>query len=177
VACKEPADPSPKPPQTIILQLEPRKYAVAVWRREESGVPVYEIVNENIRDARVAATVAPGGREDSEPSRGKVKRPGPIPRALRKDVQMFPPESGAYVPPDRNGHSRQTRGRTQHLGVGKTLRRIRKAKGMSQAALAERADLSREYVNKIEAGRYDPPLSTINALAKALGVKPGRFFE
>jgi transcriptional regulator with XRE-family HTH domain len=61
--------------------------------------------------------------------------------------------------------------------MGKTLRRIRKAKGMSQAALAERADLSREYVNKIEAGRYDPPLSTINALAKALGVKPGRLFE
>jgi transcriptional regulator with XRE-family HTH domain len=61
--------------------------------------------------------------------------------------------------------------------MGKTLKRIRKAKGMSQAALAERADLSREYVNKIEAGRYDPPLSTINALAKALGVKPGRLFE
>jgi DNA-binding XRE family transcriptional regulator len=32
-------------------------------------------------------------------------------------------------------------------------------------------------VNKIEAGRYDPPLSTINALAKALGVKVGRVLE
>ena len=42
---------------------------------------------------------------------------------------------------------------------------------MSRAALAAWADLSREYVNKIEAGRYDPPLSTINALAAALGVK------
>lgn len=41
---------------------------------------------------------------------------------------------------------------------------------MSQAELARRADLSREYVNKLDAGRYDPPLSTINALAKALGV-------
>ena len=34
-----------------------------------------------------------------------------------------------------------------------------------------RAGLSREYVNKIEADRYDPPLSTLNSLAKALGVR------
>jgi transcriptional regulator with XRE-family HTH domain len=57
------------------------------------------------------------------------------------------------------------------------LRKLRKAKKMSQAMLAERAGLSREYVNKIEAGRYDPPLSTISALAKALGVKVGRLLE
>jgi transcriptional regulator with XRE-family HTH domain len=61
--------------------------------------------------------------------------------------------------------------------MGKTLQKLRKAKGLSQAALAEKADLSREYVNKIEAGRYDPPLSTITALAKALGVKAGRLVE
>ncbi len=51
------------------------------------------------------------------------------------------------------------------------LRKLRKDKGLSQAVLAERAQLSREYVNKIEAGRYDPPLSTLNRLAKALKVK------
>jgi len=61
--------------------------------------------------------------------------------------------------------------------VGRTLRKLRKEKGLSQADLADRADLSREYVNKIEAGRYDPPLSTINALAKALRVKPARLLE
>ena len=27
------------------------------------------------------------------------------------------------------------------------------------------------YVNKIEAGRYDPPLSTLNSLAKALRIR------
>jgi transcriptional regulator with XRE-family HTH domain len=54
--------------------------------------------------------------------------------------------------------------------MGKRLRKLRIAKNLSQATVAKRADLSREYVNKIEAGRYDPPLSTINALAKALGV-------
>jgi transcriptional regulator with XRE-family HTH domain len=61
--------------------------------------------------------------------------------------------------------------------MGMALRRIRKAKGMSQAVLADRAGLSREYINKIEAGRYDPPLSTITALAKALSVKVGRLLE
>jgi transcriptional regulator with XRE-family HTH domain len=54
--------------------------------------------------------------------------------------------------------------------MGKTLKRLRTKKKLSQAALAKRAGLSREYVNKIEAGRYDPPLSTLNSLAKALGV-------
>jgi transcriptional regulator with XRE-family HTH domain len=54
--------------------------------------------------------------------------------------------------------------------MGKTLKALRAKKKLSQAALAKRAGLSREYVNKIEAGRYDPPLSTMNSLAKALGV-------
>lgn len=54
--------------------------------------------------------------------------------------------------------------------MGKTLKTLRTKKKLSQAALAQRAGLSREYVNKIEAGRYDPPLSTLNTLAKALGV-------
>lgn len=54
--------------------------------------------------------------------------------------------------------------------MGRTLRELRTQKGLSQAVVARRAKLSREYVNKIEAGRYDPPLSTINALARAVGV-------
>jgi len=61
--------------------------------------------------------------------------------------------------------------------MGKRLRKLRISKKLSQATVAKRADLSREYVNKIEAGRYDPPLSTINALAKALGVSVGELLE
>ena len=52
-----------------------------------------------------------------------------------------------------------------------TLRKLRQARTLSQAAPADRAGFSREYVNKIEAGRYDPPLSTLNSLAKALRIK------
>jgi transcriptional regulator with XRE-family HTH domain len=51
------------------------------------------------------------------------------------------------------------------------LRKLRKARRLSQAALGARAGFTREYVNKIEAGRYDPPLSTLDAFAKALRVK------
>ena len=58
--------------------------------------------------------------------------------------------------------------------MGKTVRQIRQAKGLSQAEVAKRAGLSREYINKIEAGKYDPSLSTINALAAALGVTARR---
>jgi putative transcriptional regulator len=55
--------------------------------------------------------------------------------------------------------------------VGVKLKQLRRARNLSQAALAARAGFSREYVNKIEAGRYDPPLSTLNSLAKALRIK------
>src|SRR5574342_914666 len=56
-----------------------------------------------------------------------------------------------------------------HLGM--KLRALRTARKSSQAALAERAGFGREYVNKIEASRYDPPLSTLNSLVKAPRVK------
>lgn len=60
---------------------------------------------------------------------------------------------------------------------GMRLKAIRTKKKLSQAAVATRAGLSREYVNKIERGRYDPPLSTITALAKALKVRPGSLLD
>jgi transcriptional regulator with XRE-family HTH domain len=50
------------------------------------------------------------------------------------------------------------------------LKRMREAKGLSQADLARRAKITREYVNKLEAGRYDPTVGVIQRLAKALGV-------
>ena len=61
--------------------------------------------------------------------------------------------------------------------MGRTVRKLRLAKKLSQAKLAERCGLSREYINKIEAGKYDPPLSTINAIAEALGVTARRLME
>jgi len=61
--------------------------------------------------------------------------------------------------------------------MGKRLKRLRQARDMSQAALAKNAGLTREYVNKLEAGKQDPSLTTISALAKALGVSVAALFE
>jgi transcriptional regulator with XRE-family HTH domain len=54
--------------------------------------------------------------------------------------------------------------------IGMKLKRLREAKGLSQAVLARRSKITREYVNKIEAGRHDPTVGVLQRLTKALGV-------
>jgi transcriptional regulator with XRE-family HTH domain len=51
------------------------------------------------------------------------------------------------------------------------LKKLRQAQAMTQEQLAARAGVTREYIARLEAGRYDPSLSTIERLAKALKVK------
>ena len=50
---------------------------------------------------------------------------------------------------------------------------IRRRRGLSQEALAKRAGLQRDSVQKIEAGKRSVRLGTLLALADALGVDPG----
>jgi transcriptional regulator with XRE-family HTH domain len=57
------------------------------------------------------------------------------------------------------------------------LKEARTRRKMSQAALAAKAGITREYVNKLEAGRYDPTVGVLQRLAKALGVKVTRFLR
>jgi transcriptional regulator with XRE-family HTH domain len=54
--------------------------------------------------------------------------------------------------------------------LGLRLKKLRMAQGFSQEALANKARITREYVNKLEAGRYDPTISVVQRLAKALKV-------
>ena len=61
--------------------------------------------------------------------------------------------------------------------LGMRLKRIRTARGLSQDALANKAKLTREYVNKLEAGRYDPTVSVVRRLAKALKVSVAELVE
>jgi DNA-binding XRE family transcriptional regulator len=49
--------------------------------------------------------------------------------------------------------------------------------GRPRRSLAKRAKITREYVNKLEAGRYDPTMGTLQALAKALGVPVTELLE
>lgn len=48
---------------------------------------------------------------------------------------------------------------------------------MSQSILAKRAQLTRVYITRLEAGRQDPSLTTIDAIAKALGVPATALLE
>jgi transcriptional regulator with XRE-family HTH domain len=61
--------------------------------------------------------------------------------------------------------------------LGKRLKQLREERRLSQAKLAKRARLSREYVLRLEAGQQDPSLSTLTALAKALRVEVMKLLE
>lgn len=53
----------------------------------------------------------------------------------------------------------------------RNLRAARQAKGLSQEALAELAQLHRTYVSSVERCERNITLDTVERLAKALGVK------
>jgi len=46
------------------------------------------------------------------------------------------------------------------------LKALREAKGLSQAALADKVGVSREYIARLENRKHDPPLSRIEKLAR-----------
>jgi len=55
--------------------------------------------------------------------------------------------------------------------LGPDLRRLRDARGLTQAALAERAGLSRIFIAKVEAGDRLPSWPTFDRLARLLGAR------
>jgi DNA-binding XRE family transcriptional regulator len=61
--------------------------------------------------------------------------------------------------------------------VGRNVRRLRIAAGLTQTALAERSGIDRTYLSDLEAGRRNPTVTTLARLAKALGVRPSYFFD
>ncbi len=60
---------------------------------------------------------------------------------------------------------------------GATVRAIRQRLGMSQEALAERADLHRTYITGIEAGVRNVTLNSIDKLARALEVSAASLLQ
>lgn len=61
--------------------------------------------------------------------------------------------------------------------LAKRLKQLRADKGMTQRQLAEGAGLSLAYIGRLEIGRYDPQLSTLRRLAKALKCKVSELVE
>ena len=57
------------------------------------------------------------------------------------------------------------------------LKRLRANRKMSQAALAEKSGVSREYIACLDLGQQDPTLGTMQKLAKALKVTVGALVE
>jgi transcriptional regulator with XRE-family HTH domain len=61
--------------------------------------------------------------------------------------------------------------------VGRNVRRLRMAAGLSQAELAGRMGVDRAYVSGLELGQRNPTILTLWHIAKALGVKLRPFFD
>ncbi len=55
---------------------------------------------------------------------------------------------------------------------GQSVAKHRRAKGLSQEALAEKADLNRTYLSDIERGVRNPGIKNVIVIAKALGITP-----
>lgn len=60
---------------------------------------------------------------------------------------------------------------TLHRMFCQKLRSFRKAKGITQQAMAERMGIAQSAYCQLETGRYEPRLSTVEKAAVALGVK------
>ena len=61
--------------------------------------------------------------------------------------------------------------------VGRNVRRLRMAVGLSQAELAEQMGVDRAYVSGLELGQRNPTVLTLWHTAKALGVSLKAFFD
>lgn len=61
--------------------------------------------------------------------------------------------------------------------LGANIRAMRERAGLTVTALAQRAELTKGGLSKIETGRASPPISTLMRIADALGVPLASFFE
>ena len=61
--------------------------------------------------------------------------------------------------------------------LGKNLRSARKRLGLTQEQVAERSGVQAGEVSRIERGKRDPQVSTLEKLAAAVEVAPGRLLD
>jgi transcriptional regulator with XRE-family HTH domain len=63
------------------------------------------------------------------------------------------------------------------MSIGRNIARLRREKGMTQAVLASRVGINREYLGLIERGRRIPPVKLIARIAECLDVKLGELLR
>lgn len=56
--------------------------------------------------------------------------------------------------------------------VGRNVRRIRLARGLTQEQLSEASGFTQQYISDLERGRRNPTVVTLFELAQALGSTP-----
>lgn len=61
--------------------------------------------------------------------------------------------------------------------LGKNLKRIRTAKGISQGEISRKLSVDKSFVSNIENGKTNPTLATIAKIAKAIGVSVGELMK
>jgi ActR/RegA family two-component response regulator len=74
---------------------------------------------------------------------------------------------GIVVPPEREILT----------GIGATIREVRRGKGLTQGQLANRTNLSRSLISRIESGSAAPSIPSLYKIAVALNVPIGDLFE
>lgn len=63
------------------------------------------------------------------------------------------------------------------VGLGAAIRAARQAKGLSQEALAELADIDRSYMGGIERGEHNLAIMNLLKIASALEIKASYLLE
>jgi len=63
------------------------------------------------------------------------------------------------------------------MSIGKRLKDLRVKRGLSQYRLADLSKVPRNTIIRIEHGEVDPRISTLNRIAKALGVEVSEFLK
>ena len=62
------------------------------------------------------------------------------------------------------------------INVGKQIQKLRESKGISQQDLAAKCNFEKSNMSRLEAGRVNPTLSTLEKVANALGVTIAELF-
>jgi transcriptional regulator with XRE-family HTH domain len=65
----------------------------------------------------------------------------------------------------------------ERVRIGKRIKELRKARGLSQERVAEMLDISTNYLSGIECGRENPTLDLLLRLAAALKVDVAALFS
>jgi transcriptional regulator with XRE-family HTH domain len=63
------------------------------------------------------------------------------------------------------------------IALGQAIRAVRKARGMSQEALALSTELDRSYVRGIERGEHNLGMISLHKISRALEIKPSELIR